>query len=95
MVAGTAADAAVLRNESVLGLRVNPVRVMVVLVLSMVRLLKAMHWVMVPLVRPMVRTGVAMGCGAGGDGAAGDVTGECAACDADSEGAVGEGIGWW
>ena len=56
---------------------------------------------MVPLVRPMVSAGVAMGGGAGGDGAAGDVTGECAAGDVDCEGAVVVVMrmivhrGWW
>ena len=68
---------------------------MVVLVVSTLRLLEAMHWVMVPLVRPMVSAGVAIGGGAGGDGAAGDVTGECPGGDANGEAAVGEGTGWW
>ena len=54
---GTAGDTAVLGNGPVLGLRVDPIRVTVVLVLSMVRLLEAMHWLMVPLVRPMVSAG--------------------------------------
>ena len=83
------------KNRPVLGLRVDSVRVMVVLVVSTMRLLEAINWVMVPLVKPMVSAGVAMGCGAGGDGAAGDVTGECAAGDADGKGAVGEDTGWW
>ena len=43
-------------------------QVIVVVVVSMVRLLEALHWVMAPLVRPMVSAGVAMGGGAGGDG---------------------------
>ena len=59
-----------------------------VLVVLMLRLLEALHWFMVPPVRPMVSTGVAMGGGAGGDSAAGDVTGECAAGDDNREGAV-------
>ena len=59
-----------------------------VLVVSMVRLLEALHWVMVPLVRTMVTAGVAIGGGAGGDGAAGDVTRECAAGDAVGEDTV-------
>ena len=50
---------------------------------------------MVPLVTPMVSAGVAMGGGAGGDGAAADVTGECAYGDADGEGAVEESTRWW
>ena len=58
-------------------------------VVLMLGLLRALHWVMVPLVRPKASAGVAMGGGAGGDGAAGDLTGECAAGDADGEGAVG------
>ena len=99
MVGGTAGDAADLSNGPVLGLRVDPVRVMVVLVVLMVRLLEAMHWVMALLVRTWVRAGVAMVGGAsgdaGGDGAAGDVTGECAAGDADGKGAVGEGTRRW
>ena len=73
-----------------------------VLVVSMMRLLEALHWVMVPLVRPMVSAGVAMRNGAGGDGAAHDVMGECAAGDADGEGAVVvvmriivHGGSWW
>ena len=72
-----------------------------VLVVSMLRLLGAFHMVMVPLVMPMVSAGVAMGLGAGGDGAAGDVTGECAAGDADDGGAVMVLMrmlvhrGWW
>ena len=90
-VGGTAGDAAVLANGPVLGPRVDPVRVMVVLVVGMVRSLEAMHLVIVPLVRPIMSAGVAMGGGAGGgaggDGTAGDVTGECAAGDADGEGA--------
>ena len=95
VVGGTADAALGPGNGHVLGLQVDPVRVMLVLVVSTVRLLEAMHWVMVPLVGPMVSADVAMGGGAGGDGAAGDVTGECAACDPDGEGAVGQGIGWW
>ena len=47
---------------------------MVVLVVSMLRLLEEFHWVMVPLLRTMVRAGVVMGGGDGGDGAADDVT---------------------
>ena len=43
---------------------------------------------MVPLARSMVSAGGAMGGGAGGDGVADDVTGESAAGDADSVGAV-------
>ena len=95
IVGGTAGDAAVLRNGPVLALLVDPDRVMPVLVVSMVRLLEVMHWVMVPLVRPMVSAGVAMGGGAGGDSAAGDVTGEFAAGDADCKRAVGEITGYW
>ena len=74
---------------------------MVVLVVSMLRLLEAFHWVMVPLVRPMVSAGVDMGGGAGGDGAADDVTGECVAGNADGESAVVVVMrmivhrGWW
>ena len=68
---------------------------------SMLRLLEAFYWVMMPLVRPMVSANVAMGGGAGGDGAAGDVTGECVAGDASGEGAVVLVMrmivhrGWW
>ena len=98
IVGGTAGDVTVLGNGPVLGLRVDPVRVMVVRVVPMVRLREEMHWVMVPPMRPMVSAGVAMGggagCDAGGDGAARDVTGECGAADADGEGALGEGRGW-
>ena len=103
MVGATAGYAAVLGNGPVLGLRVDPVRVMVVLVVTIVRLLEAMHWVIVPLVRPMVSADVASGGGAGsdagGDGAASDVTGECAAADTDGEGVVVRRMiphrGWW
>ena len=95
MVVGTAGDSAGPGSGCILGLQVDPVRVMLVLVVSTVRLLEALHWVMVPLVRLMVSANVAMGGDGGGDGAAGDVTGECAAGESDGEGAVGEGIGWW
>ena len=61
---------------------------MVVLLVSMLRLSGAFHWVLVPPVRPMVSAGVAMSDGAGGDGAASHVMGECAAGDADGECAV-------
>ena len=87
MVGGTAGDAAV-PGRTFPWTSDRPRQVMVVLVVSMVRLLEALHWVMVPLVRPMVSAGVAMGGGAGGDRAAGDATGECAAGDANGEGAV-------
>ena len=57
--------------------------------------------VMVLLARSMVSAGGAMGGGAGGDGVADDVTGKCAAGDADGVGAVVVVMwmmvhrGWW
>ena len=66
----------------------RPSQVMVALVVWMLRLSAALHWVMVSLVKAMVSAGVAMGDGSGGYGAAPDVTGESAAGDAKGEGAV-------
>ena len=101
MVSGVAGDVAVLGNRPFLGLRRDRHQVMVVLVVWMLRLWEAFDRVMVPLVRPMVSAGVAMGGGASGNCAAGDVTGECAAGAADGEGAVVVVMrmivhrGWW
>ena len=74
---------------------------MVVLAVSIFRLLEAFHWGLVPQERPMMSADVALGGGAGGDGAAGDATAEFAAGDADGEGAVVVVLrmivhrGWW
>ena len=72
--------------------------VMVLLVMRMMRVLEAMPRGMVPLVRPMVSAGVAMGAGGGGDacgdGAAGDVTVDGGAGNADGDGPVGDATGY-